>query len=181
MTATDLHLVTKWGLAAPPAAVWEALTKPEDWPAWWRAVEQVELIEPGDANGLGAYSRFTWRTALPYRVRFSMRITRVEPMSVIEGWADGELSGVGRWTLTPHGEGTGVRYDWYVKSSSITLGCACSRRSWGRSSPGTTIGSWRGATRASCGNWRGAMISPLPACGERSTREARWVRGVSLH
>jgi uncharacterized protein YndB with AHSA1/START domain len=118
MAATDFHLVTEWALTAPAAAVWEALTTPEEWPRCWRAVERVELIEPGDANGVGGYRRFTWRTALPYRVRFSMRVTRVEPMSVIEGWADGELSGVGRWTLTPYGAGTHVRHDWYVKLNS---------------------------------------------------------------
>jgi uncharacterized protein YndB with AHSA1/START domain len=118
MTATELHLVTEWALAAPPAAVWDALTHPEDWPTWWRAVERVELIEAGDASGLGAYRRFTWRTALPYRLRFSMRVTRIEPMSVLEGWADGELSGVGRWTLTAHGDKTHVLYDWFVKLNS---------------------------------------------------------------
>jgi uncharacterized protein YndB with AHSA1/START domain len=115
MAATDFHLVTDWTLTAPPDAISEALTRPEDWPGWWRAVEKVELIEPGDANGLNAYHRFTWRTALPYRVCFAMRATRIEPMSMIEGWADGELSGVGRWTLTPYGQGTRVSYDWHVK------------------------------------------------------------------
>jgi uncharacterized protein YndB with AHSA1/START domain len=115
MAANDLHLVTEWALTAPPEAIWAVLTHPEDWPSWWRAVEKVELIEPGDPEGLNVYRRFTWRTALPYRVRFAMRVTRVEPMSVIEGWADGELSGVGRWTLTHYGHGTRVRYDWHVK------------------------------------------------------------------
>ncbi len=152
MAATDFHLVTEWALTAPAAAVWEALTRPEEWPRWWRAIERVELIEPGDANGVGGYRRFTWRTALPYRVRFRMRVTRAEPMSVIEGWADGELSGVGRWTLTRMAPArtcamTGT-------SSSTASGCARLRRSCGRRSHGTTTASWRGATKASRKNWR---------------------------
>lgn len=118
LAASKFRLVTHWALAAPAEAVWEVLTRPEDWPGWWRAVERVELIEPGGANGLGAYRRFTWRTALPYRICFNMRVTRIEPLSVIEGRADGELSGIGRWTLTPEGgaggDGTRVRYDWIV-------------------------------------------------------------------
>jgi uncharacterized protein YndB with AHSA1/START domain len=114
MAAADFHLLTEWVLAAPQAAVWTALSHPEEWPAWWRAVESVELIEPGDARGLGACRRFTWRTALPYRVRFAMRVTRIEPMSVIEGRAEGELTGIGRWTLAPARTGTLVRYDWIV-------------------------------------------------------------------
>ena len=104
MAANDLHLATEWALTAPPEAIWAVLTHPEDWPSWWRAVEG-RADQPGDPEGLNVYRRFTWRTALPYCVRFAMRVTHVEPMSVIEDWADGELSGVGRWTLTPTARG----------------------------------------------------------------------------
>jgi uncharacterized protein YndB with AHSA1/START domain len=115
MPSTQFHLVTQWTIAAPPVAVWETLSTPEDWPSWWRAVEKVEVIVPGDASGLGACRRFTWRTALPYAITFNMRTTFVEPLSVIEGRADGELDGTGRWTLTPAEVGTQVRYDWIIE------------------------------------------------------------------
>jgi uncharacterized protein YndB with AHSA1/START domain len=115
MPTTHFHLTTHWTLDAPLAAVWAAISRPEEWPSWWRAVEKVELIVPGDAEGVGAYRRFTWRTALPYSIAFNMRTTRVEKPYLIEGRADGELSGLGRWTLTPAGNGTQVRYDWIVE------------------------------------------------------------------
>jgi hypothetical protein len=70
---------------------------PEEWPSWWRAVEKVERLADGDDNGVGALRRITWRTALPYRLSFSMRVTRVEPMTLIEGRAEGELAGLGRY------------------------------------------------------------------------------------
>lgn len=114
MSAAQFRLVTEWQLAAPPEAVWAVLTAPEDWPYWWRAVEDVETLEAGDAQGVGALRRLTWRTALPYTLTFNMRTTRVEPMALIEGRAEGELSGLGRWTLTADGPGTHVRYDWIV-------------------------------------------------------------------
>ena len=44
-----------------------------------------------------------------------MRTTRVEPMSLIEGRAQGELAGLGRWTLAPDGARTKVRYEWTVE------------------------------------------------------------------
>jgi hypothetical protein len=72
------------------------------------------VIEPGGPDGVGAYRRFTWRTAPPYRVSFNMRTLRVEKPALIEGRADGELAGTGRWTLTPAGAGTQVHYDWIV-------------------------------------------------------------------
>jgi uncharacterized protein YndB with AHSA1/START domain len=65
VSATEFNLTTNWTLAAPREAVWRELTKPEDWPAWWRVVERVELLEAGDADGVGALRRMTWRTALP--------------------------------------------------------------------------------------------------------------------
>jgi hypothetical protein len=48
-------------LAEPRSAVWDALAHPEAWPSWWRAVERVEVIEPGDPDGVGACRRLTWR------------------------------------------------------------------------------------------------------------------------
>jgi uncharacterized protein YndB with AHSA1/START domain len=119
MALTQFHLTTHWSFRAPPLKVWDALAQPEAWPSWWRAVERVEVIEPGDADGVGAYRRLTWRTALPHRVAFNMRTLRVEKPALIEGRADGELAGTGRWTLAPvaagTSDGTQVRYDWIVE------------------------------------------------------------------
>lgn len=117
---TCFKLVTDWKIPAPLPAVWDALAQPEQWPSWWPAVLAVELIEPGDAEGVGAYRRMTWRTALPYRITFNMRTTRVERHALIEGRADGELTGTGRWILAPAVPspilaGTDVRYEWIVE------------------------------------------------------------------
>ena len=114
MAVSQFNLVTNWSLAAPIERVWDELNHPDAWPQWWSAVKRVEVIAPGDANGVGAIRRITWRTALPYEISFDMRATRVEPMSLLEGRASGELNGVGRWTLTPTPAGTSVRYDWQV-------------------------------------------------------------------
>ena len=115
MAATEFHLTTDWAFDAPLEPVWQALMAPEQWPAWWRAVEKVERLQAGDADGVGAVRRITWRTALPYTLSFAMRVTRVEPMTLIEGRAEGELDGIGRWTLCPDAGRTYVRYDWIVE------------------------------------------------------------------
>ncbi len=85
MASTRFELVTHWTLASPPVAVWAALMAPEEWPTWWRAVKQVDVLAPGDTTGIGTYRRFTWRTALPYAIAINMRTTLIEPLSVIEG------------------------------------------------------------------------------------------------
>ena len=43
-------------------------------------------------------------------------MTRVEPPRTLEATVSGELNGIGRWTLTPDGAGTHVRYDWQVSA-----------------------------------------------------------------
>jgi len=114
---SSYHFVTEWTFKAPIEAVWAELSRPDAWPSWWRGVVAVELIEAGDTEGLGAYRRMIWRSVLPYRLRFNMRTVHLERPRAIEGRADGELCGVGRWSLTPTPEGTAVRYDWTVEAT----------------------------------------------------------------
>jgi uncharacterized protein YndB with AHSA1/START domain len=115
VTATRFNLVTEWRLDAPLERVWALLTAVEDWPQWWPAVKSVRLLQPGDADGLGAVRRITWKTALPYDLTFDSRATRIDPLRLIEGRASGELDGVGLWTLRREGLATHVRYDWNVE------------------------------------------------------------------
>ena len=91
------HFETTWRLRAPLAAVWRAVVDSERWPEWWRGVECVELLQAGDEWGIGARHRLTWRSKLPYTLSFDAEIVRVEPMSLIEGRATGELEGSGIW------------------------------------------------------------------------------------
>jgi hypothetical protein len=111
---TQYHLTTRWTVDAPVGAVWTELSRPEEWPAWWKGVVAVHLLEPGDSNGMGAYRRITWHGVLPSRLTFNMRTVRIQPRALIEAVADGQLTGVGRWQLTRAGAGTEVQHDWIV-------------------------------------------------------------------
>lgn len=87
----------------------------EEWPSWWRAVANVERLADGAESGAGALRRITWRTALPYTLSLSMRVTRVEPMTLIEGRAEGELAGPAAGPFVRNANRTHVRYDWMVE------------------------------------------------------------------
>jgi hypothetical protein len=107
-------LTTCWQLDAPIDRVWDALIAPEQWPRWWRYVESVVLVAPGDARGIGAIRRYTWSSRMPYRLAFDMTTTALERPSFIEGRACGELNGVGRWRLFPAARGVNAQYEWTV-------------------------------------------------------------------
>ena len=113
----DYEFVTIWRVKAQQEKVWELIFHSEDWPNWWRGVEKVERLKDGDANNVGAIHRYTWKSKLPYRLIFEMQTTRVEPISVIEGRAIGELQGVGRWHLSSADGITTARYDWKVETT----------------------------------------------------------------
>lgn len=117
----DYEFVTIWRFKAPRQQVWDLIFHSENWPEWWPGVEKVERLKDGDANHIGAIHRYTWKSKLPYRLIFEMESTRVEPYTLIEGRAIGELQGVGRWQLSSEdngdGEVTTVRYDWKVETT----------------------------------------------------------------
>jgi hypothetical protein len=64
VAAKQFNLITEWRLDAPVERVWPLLTSIEEWPLWWRAVSQVELLKAGDANGLGSIHRINLEDGL---------------------------------------------------------------------------------------------------------------------
>jgi uncharacterized protein YndB with AHSA1/START domain len=112
------EFLTTWCLEAPIERVWEALYESERWPDWWQGVERVQILEPGDAQRVGELSRYTWRSRLPYELEFDMRTTRVERPFLVEGSAQGELSGQGRWRLFEGRGATAVTYEWRVETTA---------------------------------------------------------------
>ncbi len=115
----EYRFLTTWLLDAPREAVWEAIHDQKAWPGWWRGVEDVVELAPGEDSGLDSRARMTWRSFLPYDLVFETHTTRVERPYLLEGQVDGELAGTGTWRLyEDHGEGgTAVLYDWNVRTT----------------------------------------------------------------
>lgn len=109
--------VTVWCIEAPLERVFQAIYHSERWPEWWRSVENVTELEPGDGSGLGRLRRSTWKGRLPYRLTFDVRVTRIEPLALLEGEARGELEGVGCWRFSTDGRATTIRHEWRVRTT----------------------------------------------------------------
>ena len=90
----------------------------ESWPAWWRGVEAVEEIAPGDEHRVGSAYRVTWRApAVPYRVRFDFHVDAVDEPRSMTGHARGALTGQGAWRLFEDDGVCAVTFDWEVHTT----------------------------------------------------------------
>jgi uncharacterized protein YndB with AHSA1/START domain len=111
------EFLTTWLLESPRERVWDAIYDQTRWPEWWRGVEEVEEVRPGENGGLGSVSRMVWKSLLPYRVEFEVTTTHVERPLLLQADAVGELSGIGRWRLLEEDGATAVLYEWNVATT----------------------------------------------------------------
>jgi uncharacterized protein YndB with AHSA1/START domain len=111
----EYRFLTTWILDAERERVWEAIYESERWPEWWHGVLRADTLAEGDDDGgVGHLARYVWKSKLPYELAFEMRTTRVERPRLLEGEAEGELAGVGRWRLYEEDGSTAVVYEWNV-------------------------------------------------------------------
>ena len=115
------QFVTVWRIEAPLPQVCDAVSRCLYWPDWWRGVESVEEFDPGDEEGIGSLRRFTWRGRLPYRLTFDVRVTRIVPLTMLEGHASGEVEGIGRWRFSSEGDITVVCYEWRIRTRRLWM------------------------------------------------------------
>lgn len=114
---SEYKFVTIWRMDAPIERIYEAIQDTQAWPRWWRNIERVEVLRGGDARGIGAVNRFTFRTELPYKLRFDLQVTHNDRPTLLEGKASGELEGIGRWTFAREGGVTVINYLWHVRTT----------------------------------------------------------------
>ncbi|HEX5822058.1 MAG TPA: SRPBCC family protein [Solirubrobacterales bacterium] len=113
----EYRFLTTWLLEAPRERVWDAIYESERWPEWWHGVLEADALEEGDESGVGRYGRYVWKSKLPYRLEFFVRTTKVEKPYLLEGNAEGELAGIGRWRLFERDGVTAALYEWNVRTT----------------------------------------------------------------
>ena len=112
------EFVTFWQFKAPLKPVWDCVYDGEQWPKWWKGVERVDVIRQGGPDSVGQRTKQVWKSALPYRLRFEIEITKVEPMKVIQVASKGELSGIGIMSFSTEGDDVLVQFEWRVDTST---------------------------------------------------------------
>ena len=112
---THYRFLTTWLLEAPIERVWDVLYDARRWPAWWRGVQRVDVLDEG------TLWRTAWRSALPYTLAFEFAIEREERPGLLVGRARGELAGLGTWRLYEGPNGTASTWDWEVATTAAWM------------------------------------------------------------
>ena len=97
--------------------MWETIEETTAWPDWWRGVVRVKTLHPGDADKVGSRYEIEWRSRLPYPLAFEFTTEKVERPLTMEGRAEGELAGTGRWRLFEDAGVTALLYEWNVRTT----------------------------------------------------------------
>ena len=111
------EFVTFWQLTTPLQPVWDCIYDAEQWPKWWKGVESVVVIREGGPDSVGKLMKHVWKSALPYRLRFDIEITKVENLKVIQVASKGQLDGIGIMSFSTQGDDVIVRFDWQVDTT----------------------------------------------------------------
>ncbi len=116
------HIVTTWRIEATLEEVGAVLADIGRLTAWWPSVYlSAEELAPGDAAGLGKEVALLTRGWLPYTLRWSFRVTEVDPPRRVVLEPMGDFTGRGEWSFTQEGPVAVIRYDWHVEARKPML------------------------------------------------------------
>ncbi len=106
--------VDEWHVPAPVEAVYELLSCPRGYPAWWGDVFLHGEGDPGPAAP-GKRARLVTRGRLPYRLRWELVCAEACAPRRLVSHIHGDFVGDGIWTLAPAPGGTRVMLEWRVE------------------------------------------------------------------
>lgn len=113
-----------WDLDAPPALVYRALERAEDYPRWWPQVRRFESAAGAAAPTGGGTGTAVIRSALPYELRVTATELLRDPAGgVLEVALSGDVEGWARWTVRPRGTRTRALYEQEVEVRRPLMRC----------------------------------------------------------
>ncbi len=121
MASNDSHFITHWRVQSTVEEVSRIIGDPLGLPRWWPSVYlDVKVLEPGDENGLGKVVDLYTKGWLPYRLRWTFRVTEVRKDGyTLVAW--GDFDGRGIWTFEQDGPWVNVTYDWKISAEKPLL------------------------------------------------------------
>jgi len=97
----------------PPAAVWDALSDPSRFEAWWGWLAELDV--DGDGLEEGTVLSGLVSPPVPYRMRVVVHLGRCQWPTRIDASVDGDLRGPASLLLHPQGKGTLAEVAWRIE------------------------------------------------------------------
>jgi len=122
MASNAYHFVTQWRLQGTVEEVGAIIADANGLSRWWPAVYlDVQVLDAGDTNGVGAVISLYTKGWLPYTLRWQFRVTEVEHLRRLVIRAEGDFVGRGIWTFAQDDEWVNVTYDWQIEAQKPLL------------------------------------------------------------
>ena len=120
--SSDYHFISRWRLQATADEVAAVLRDATELPRWWPSVYlEVQVIEEGDARGVGTVVDLWTKGWLPYTLRWRFTTPRNDGGGGMSLRADGDFVGGGTWTFIPDGDHVTAFYDWRIRAEKPLL------------------------------------------------------------
>lgn len=121
MSLNDYHFLTEWQVEGTVVEVRRILSDAASLPRWWPSVYlSVEVLDAGDAEGLGKRVQLLTKGWLPYTLRWGFVTTHVAAAGfTLEPW--GDFAGRGIWKFVQRGKEVLVTYDWKIAARKPLL------------------------------------------------------------
>ena len=121
MSSNEYHFITHWRVKSTIKEVADILDNAADLVRWWPAVYlDVQVLQPGNEQGLGKVVSLYTKGWLPYTLRWQFRVTQVRADGfTLEAW--GDFEGRGIWTFEQDGPLVNVTYDWNILAEKPLL------------------------------------------------------------
>jgi hypothetical protein len=122
MSRHQYRFVTRWRVEGTPEEVYRLIDDPAEFVRWWPAVWlKVEVLDPGDREGVGRLVRVLSKGWLPYLLRWTARTVEKEFPHRIVLHATGDFEGEGRWSFKADGPDVDVEYLWIIEANKPLL------------------------------------------------------------
>jgi hypothetical protein len=122
MASHHYQFLTRWRIEATPEEVYPIIDDTPSYPRWWPAVWlRVEVLDPGDANGIGNRVRLTTKGWLPYILSWEGRALEKKFPHRAVFTAMGYFEGQGTWTFRADGSFVDIEYRWEVVADKALL------------------------------------------------------------
>ena len=122
MLSSQYRFVTRWRVEGTPEEVYRLIDDPAEFVKWWPAVWlRVQMLDPGDGDGVGKAVRYLSKGWLPYLLQWTARTVEKDPPNRIVLHASGDFEGEGRWSFRADGPNVDVEYVWTIEANKPLL------------------------------------------------------------